>query len=395
MDEEEASRPAGGAAGDGDAHGTGAAPGTPDDAAVGLRAVPLGPVEAGACDDGPDAAPGPGAAPGAAGRPWWARRPLVVSTTTVAAIAALTLAAVVHSPSARAGADGTAAPGTAEASRPATTPAPTTTAQAVSPTTKAPSVKTAPSASSVKAAASAQDELRTVLKALPDSGSGHYSVAVTDLDGGAVATYDSGATTAYDTASIVKVDILASLLLQHQHAGTHLTAGERALATAMIEESDNDAALTLWHTIGSGPGLRAANATLGLDHTTPGSGELWGLTQTTAADQVTLLRAVYGAAADSPLSADSRDVVSGLMRAVDPDQRWGVSAADSDGAGYAIKNGWLPRSATGLWDINSVGEIRHDGHTLLIAVLSGGHLSEQAGISLVERVAAATAEAVA
>ncbi|MEW2518383.1 serine hydrolase [Actinacidiphila alni] len=404
MDEEEASRPAGGAAGDGDAHGAGAAPGTPDDAAVGLRAVPLGPVEAGSCDDGPGAAPG--AASGAAGRPWWARRPLVVSTTTVAAIAALTLAAVVHSPSARAGADGTATSGAAappatrtpEASRAATTPAPTTTSPAVSPTTKAPSVKAAPStpsASSVKAAASAQDELRTVLKALPDSGSGHYSVAVTDLDGGAVATYDSGATTAYDTASIVKVDILASLLLQHQHAGTRLTTGERALATAMIEESDNDAALALWHTIGSGPGLRAANATLGLDHTTPGSGELWGLTQTTAADQITLLRAVYSAAADSPLSADSRDVVSGLMRAVDPDQRWGVSAADSDGAGYAIKNGWLPRSATGLWDINSVGEIRHDGRTLLIAVLSGGHLSEQAGISLVERVAAATAEAVA
>jgi hypothetical protein len=232
------------------------------------------------------------------------------------------------------------------------------------------------------------------MKALPDSDSGHFSIAVTALDGDASAGYDSGATTTYDTASIVKVDILASLLLQHQHSGTGPSENERDLATAMIEQSDNDAALALWDTIGAGSGLRSANKTLGLDRTTPGSGELWGLTQTTAADQITLLRAVYADAADSPLSAASRAYVSGLMHSVAADQRWGVSAADSDDSGYAVKNGWLPRSATGLWDINSIGEVRYDGHTLLVAVLSAGHLSQRAGISLVERVAAAAARAV-
>lgn len=341
-----------------------------------------------------------------AGAHWWTRRPLVVSTTTLAVIAVLTLATVVQSPSARAGADREAtsgaatttpapAPSTAKRFPPIPAPSATTTAPAPSPTApqKAASAPT-PSARST------QDELRAAMEALSDSGSGHFSVAVTELGGdtddtgSTVATYDSGGTTTYDTASIVKVDILAALLLQHQHAGTQLTSAQRDLATEMIEESDNDAALALWDTIGGGPGLASADKALGLGHTTPGSGELWGLTQTTAADQITLLRAVYGDGDGSALSEASRDYISGLMHSVIAEQRWGVSSADSDGGDYALKNGWLPRSATGLWDINSIGQVEHDGHTLLVAVLSGGHASEQDGISLVERVAAAAAKAV-
>ncbi|MFJ4405864.1 serine hydrolase [Streptomyces sp. NPDC088910] len=344
---------------------------------------------------------------------WWTRRPLVVSTTTLAVIAVLTLATVIQSPSARAGADGKATSGATDKASPSpapTTAKPFTPAQAPStatpstttpPTTAPPSPSAAPpQKTTATAARDTQAELRAAIKALSDTGSGHFSVAVTELggdsddSGSTVATYDSGDTTAYDTASIVKVDILAALLLRHQRAGTQLTSEQRDLATDMIEQSDNDAALALWEAIGGGPGLASANASLGLSHTTPGSGELWGLTQTTAADQITLLRAVYGDGDDSPLSAASRDYISDLMHAVTADQRWGVSAADSDGGDYALKNGWLPRSATGLWDVNSIGKVEHDGHTLLVAVLSGGHVSEQDGIALVERVAEAAAKAV-
>lgn len=410
MDDEQTSVPAGGEAGDGapEESAGGGAGGNADSGTgggAGVRIGSLGPIEPaepGMDEDGEGG-------PRATGTRWWTRRPLAVSTTTLAAIAVLTLAAVVQSPSARAGAHATTTsePAAAPSSSPSTPPAqrftpipvpstsaPVTTPATTPPATKKPTSTPAPKPTST-APPSAQDELGAAMKALTDSDSGHFSVAVTELDGGTVATYDSGATTTYDTASIVKVDILASLLLQHQRSGTQLTATQRELATEMIEQSDNDAALALWNTIGAGPGLRSANKTLGLDHTTPGSGELWGLTQTTAADQIALLRAVYGDADDSPLNAASRAYISGLMHSVVADQRWGVSAADSDDSGYALKNGWLPRSATGLWDINSIGEVQHDGRTLLVAVLSGGHLSEQAGISLVERVAAAAAKAVA
>lgn len=58
--------------------------------------------------------------------------------------------------------------------------------------------------------------MRKALDALPKS-DGRYTVAVEDLNGQAAAVY--GGTGAYDTASIVKVDILATLLLDAQDNG--------------------------------------------------------------------------------------------------------------------------------------------------------------------------------
>ncbi len=87
---------------------------------------------------------------------------------------------------------------------------------------------------------------------------GTLSVAVAGADSGDLATYDSDDDTSYDTASIVKVDILASLLLRDQRAGTELTAYQRGSATAMIEHSDNDAATALYDDLGGASGLDAA-----------------------------------------------------------------------------------------------------------------------------------------
>ncbi|WP_217214463.1 serine hydrolase [Streptomyces sp. AC550_RSS872] len=209
------------------------------------------------------------------------------------------------------------------------------------------------------------------------------SVAVLDLASGASASYGDRA---FDTASIVKVDILAALLLQAQDAGRRLTAAERAYATAMIEDSDNASASELWRAIGQAQGLDAANERLGLTRTEGGDGMLWGLTQTTAVDQLRLLRQVFGE--DSELSEDSRAYLSGLMGRIAAGQRWGVSAA-GDGSGWALKNGWLPRTATGLWDINSVGRVAVDGRDCLVAVLSDGNATQAEGIALVEAAAVA------
>ncbi|MGW4566421.1 serine hydrolase [Streptomyces sp. NPDC004561] len=209
------------------------------------------------------------------------------------------------------------------------------------------------------------------------------SAAVLALDSGESAVYGAAA---FDTASIVKVDILAALLLQAQDAGRRPTAAERAYATKMIEDSDNASATELWHTIGQAAGLDAANRRLGLTGTSGARGGLWGLTQTTAADQLVLLRQVFGA--DSKLSAASRTYVRGLMESVEADQRWGVSAA-ADGGSTALKNGWLPRSTTGLWVVNSVGRVTVGSRAYLVAVLSKGTVSQARGISLVEDAARA------
>ncbi|MFD0062083.1 serine hydrolase [Streptomyces sp. NPDC056690] len=264
-----------------------------------------------------------------------------------------------------------------------------------------PVAATASAPSSGAASASAPDEevpvdrddaLTKALKPLLPDGDARVSVAVAALDGATDgAVYDG--TSAFDTASIVKVDILAALLLRAQDAGRALTAQERAYATAMIENSDNASATALWEAIGGADGLDAANLTLGLTGTSGGAGGEWGLTRTTADDQLTLLRAVFGTegteSAGSGLSAASRAYVAGLMGRIASDQRWGVSAAADSASVCALKNGWLPRSATGLWDINSVGRVSVGGRRYLVSVLSDGNATKEAGVALVEGVAKA------
>ncbi|TXS03481.1 hypothetical protein EAO73_22630 [Streptomyces sp. col6] len=209
------------------------------------------------------------------------------------------------------------------------------------------------------------------------------SVAVLDSGSGTRAVY-GGADATYATASIVKVDILAALLLRAQDEGRTLTAAERTRAAAMIERSDNDSATALLAAAGGAAGLDAANARLGLTATT--ASHAWGLTSTTAADQLTLLGAVFGTETDAALSETSRAYIRGLMARVEADQQWGVSAA---GDAWALKNGWMPRTATGLWNVNSIGRVTADGHTYLVAVLSGGQASKESGIELVESAAKA------
>ncbi|MFF0724543.1 serine hydrolase [Streptomyces sp. NPDC004134] len=254
-------------------------------------------------------------------------------------------------------------------------------------------VQYAPAAGKAKAPApapSADKAVTKALKALPKP-AGAYDLAVADLDSGATATYGSGKGS-FDTASIVKVDILAALLLQAQDDGKTLTGAQKKLAAEMIRSSDNDATDALWSDIGGGSGLADANRRLGLTDTEPGDGGTWGLTQTTASDQLALLEAVYGDGR-SPLDGDSRRYVEKLMTSVVDDQRWGVSAAADDAGAAALKNGWLPRSATGLWDINSIGRVEHGGHTLLVAVLSDGHKSHKAGVDAVETYTTTAANA--
>ena len=219
---------------------------------------------------------------------------------------------------------------------------------------------------------------------------GMLAVGVTDPSTGVTATYQPRR--AFHTASIVKADILATLLLQlqHQHAG--LSLDEQDLATAMIEDSDNNAASALWNVMGATAGLAAGDQALRLRHTVPGQDGWWGLTSTTVTDQLRLLSALTSRR--SPLSAASRRYELNLMHNVQTGQNWGVTAAASRGTQPAVKNGWMPDGAEGLWDINSIGVVSHRGQRLLVAVLSSGQPSQQAGIDQVQAAAKAAASAI-
>jgi len=61
------------------------------------------------------------------------------------------------------------------------------------------------------------------------------------------------------TASIVKVDIMATLFWQAQNAHRQLSSTERGDLTLMIEQSDNAAASRLWNQVGQGPAVTTFN----------------------------------------------------------------------------------------------------------------------------------------
>ncbi|MFD3520802.1 serine hydrolase [Streptomyces sp. NPDC058653] len=214
-----------------------------------------------------------------------------------------------------------------------------------------------------------------------------YDVAVRGTTGGPTMAYRHAPGPTHPTASVVKLGILAALLLRAQDTGREPAPHEHASAADMIVRSDNDAATGLLKVVGGPAGLDAAHRRLGLRESA--AAESWGLTRTTATDQLALLEAVFGGNT-TPLSERSRALVAGLMTRVVPDQAWGVSAA---GGAPALKNGWMPLSATGLWVVNSVGRVTAGGRDLLVAVLSGGHPTKEAGIALVEEAARAAVSA--
>ncbi len=205
------------------------------------------------------------------------------------------------------------------------------------------------------------------------------SIAVLEPGSGRRAVYGSQP---HITASLAKVNILAALLLRAQRERRSLTPWETSTAASMIESSDNDSATALWERIGGGPGLTDANRTLGLTSTQAGPGPHWGLTSTTAGDQLALLTAVF--ADSSPLSAASRHLIQTLMGRIDADQAWGISAA---GSRWQLKNGWLQRSSSQRWAINSMGRVKAHGSTFYLVVLSHGSPSMSQGVSTVERAA--------
>lgn len=210
------------------------------------------------------------------------------------------------------------------------------------------------------------------------------SVAVRDERTGA--TWTLHPTVHYDTASIVKVQVLVTLLRRAADSHRALTASERADATRMIRYSDNDATTRLWWHVGAGPGVSAVITRLGLRSTTPGPGGYWGLTQTTAGDQALLLRAV--AHGHPALAGTDPTFARSLLGSVTPSQHWGVSAGVPSGVTVQLKNGWLPRATHG-WRINSVGHVQGQGRDYEIAVLSMDNATMGYGVTTVEGVSRA------
>jgi beta-lactamase class A len=187
------------------------------------------------------------------------------------------------------------------------------------------------------------------------------------------------------------VDILEALLSGSDGAG--LSPDNQELAEQMIEDSDNDAATSLWYAAGGTAGLAAYDAKAGLTRTTPSACVVcggfpwpgWGLTTTVPYDQIMLLKQLIK---PGPLlTTDDREYALSLLENVAPAQAWGVSGGVPAGVTVALKNGWLPlNEANTDWQVNSEGWVSGDGRDYLISVLTTGNPTERYGVDTINEL---------
>jgi hypothetical protein len=196
---------------------------------------------------------------------------------------------------------------------------------------------------------------------------GQITAAVYDEVSGTTYSYQAGLRV--DTASVIKVAIMAALLRNAELAHRSLTPVEASEMTKMIEASDNDAATDLWDEIGARDGMTAFLQAAGLSQTVTDPAGHWGLTQTTALDQVKLVKDF--AFPSRFLGFSSQVYGISLLQNVIPEDDWGVSGGVPDGVSVALKNGWLP-IGTADWIVNSVGYVQGRGRSYVIAILTRG-----------------------
>jgi hypothetical protein len=251
----------------------------------------------------------------------------------------------------------------------------------------------APSASPKASTSQAAGPLGARARAYLAGRRGQVEADVYDLSTGQQWTLGQQAPQAEE--SVVKLEILEAVLNQRTAQRVVLSLTEQELTPPMIEQSDNEAATTLWGDVGGTKGMRAFDHKVGLVHTSPSnclqcpgsSWPGWGLTTTTPQDQITLLRQLVQLS--GVLDRNDQKYALHLLENVTLSQRWGVSGGVPAGVMVALKNGWLPLDAGNSdWQINSVGWVSGDGRNYLMAVLSTGNPSEQYGIDTLNHLGA-------
>ncbi|MHB1956124.1 MAG: serine hydrolase [Sulfobacillus sp.] len=185
----------------------------------------------------------------------------------------------------------------------------------------------------------------------------------------------------FDTASIIKVTIMATLLWDSQRDHMPLSEAAQQLMIPMIEDSSNQAATSLWFMAGGSHGIQAFLDAAGMGQTIPGRNGYWGLTTTSAADQIRLLRLLCYP--NAILTSASQAYAANLMTHIVGFEDWGVSGGLPGNVTAALKNGWLPIGSEG-WEINSIGHITGAGQNYIVCILSRNNPTEAYGIATIE-----------
>ncbi len=184
------------------------------------------------------------------------------------------------------------------------------------------------------------------------------------------------------TASLVKIDILATLLHEAQVGGHPLSARQQRLATSMIEDSSNPAASVLWAQAGGRDAVAAFDQAVGMTQTIPSWS--WGAIATTPRDQLRLLRVITQP--NALLNPAARAFEGSLMAQVVGFERFGVGWGVRAGAVVEMKDGWYHEPRVG-WQVNSAGLVREGARAYLVAMMINDGPSESADMATLTTLA--------
>jgi beta-lactamase class A len=213
-------------------------------------------------------------------------------------------------------------------------------------------------------------------------------IEVWDRTRGTIYTHNAGRQ--YLVASSIKVAVLCAVLARTEKEHREPTAQERALLSAMITRSDNDAAAHFYVYLGDAPALTAYMKRIGVTGFTASPG--WrglGWSTITPAAQVRLFDLLRQG---KLLDAKHTKYALGLLRNVIPEHRIGVGSTAPAGADVAMKVGWVT-GPDDMWVMNSSGIITYQGVTYVIAVYTDRDPTLEEGVEIVEHACGAIADA--
>jgi hypothetical protein len=200
---------------------------------------------------------------------------------------------------------------------------------------------------------------------------GSASFAVAD-ERGRIHGYQRGVQ--YSSASLVKAMILVAYLRRKEVRRRGLNPAERHLLGPMIRLSDNDAASAVYATVGPDDLTRLADRA-GMRRFA--ANPVWGGCQVTARDQARFFLRLHRLLPDR-----HRKYGLGLLRSIDPSQRWGIPPAIPGGWGIYFKGGWFPDDDGG-WRVHQAALLRKGNRRIAIAVLTQGSPSLEYGAATI------------
>lgn len=209
---------------------------------------------------------------------------------------------------------------------------------------------------------------------------------VYDITRGVTYTYQPHQT--FIMASSAKVPLMVSYLMHIEAQGRRPNGYELSVLTAMIEQSDNNAAQVIYDTLGDDSGQRHYMRSWGITDYTPDPNG-WGWGRWSPADMAHLLTLLQRG---EVLNSSDRALAWNLMRHIESDQRFGVGDTAPSGATVAMKDGWVP-GPDGAWAVNTSGMVTLGDESYIITIYTKEQNSFGSGQTIVNHVCAAVADA--